>query len=77
MHHGAGVERAAGLRGQVAREPGQGLTAAAISVVIFAVDDLVALSAPSPSLFDQIARTLRLSSDLHRPRTSLQIPVLR
>ena len=50
MHHGAGVERAAGLRGQVAREPGQGLTAAAISVVIFAVDDLVALSAPSSAL---------------------------
>ena len=42
-----GVERAAGPRGQVAREPGQSLTAAAISVVIYAVDVLVALSAPS------------------------------
>ncbi|MAT80779.1 MAG: hypothetical protein CMJ29_03925 [Phycisphaerae bacterium] len=44
-----GVERAAGPLGQVAREPGQSLTAAAISVVIFAVDVLVALFAPSPS----------------------------
>ncbi|MDG2423048.1 MAG: hypothetical protein P8M22_03620 [Phycisphaerales bacterium] len=47
MHLSAGVERAAGLRGQVSREPGQSLTAAAISVVIYAVDVLVALSASS------------------------------
>lgn len=42
-----GVERAVGPRGQVSREPGQGLIAAAISVFICAVGVLAALCAPS------------------------------
>ena len=42
-----GVERAVGPRGQVSREPGQGLIAAAISVVICAVGDLAALCVSS------------------------------
>ena len=47
MHEIEGVERAVGPRGQVSREPGQGLIAAAISVVICAVGVLAALCAPS------------------------------
>ena len=46
MHEIEGVERAVGPRGQVSREPGQGLIAAAISVVICAVGVLAALCAP-------------------------------